>query len=413
MQLGWIDFSRQDKADAINIINSMKEKGVLDELGFGALRQAFANCFFPGTSTIQTRAKYFFIVSYILQDFISSVSASENDFQKFIANSQNKISGNGGRENRVGKLLVENAGDDERLGIIGSRSIKGGKWVERTPLSIYWNGLRTFQFFQSANLNFTYADFMMRVFTFARSKAESKAWIKSSKKDDGDDFDAGNFSKISPLARIETYSKTWEKDIQITLSKKEAELLESKIVSSVPESLLAFLLKNKIDISSCRNDFELFTKLVSSKANPDTVKKLDLANKANEFYYLTMLRYSFLLSKGVVSEIADEWENTWGEKNRICNEFDIEATFKTMNIQNPRLKIFLFKLQKSFLDNDLDSCDEIIRNREKELKGNRAKLTNSDYELTEMDSRIFRRFDYRLSNAAAIINDIYQGEKQC
>ena len=93
MQLGWIDFSRQDKADSINIINSMKEKGVLDELGFGALRQAFANCFFPGTSTIQTRAKYFFIVSYILQDFISSVSASENDFQKFIANSQNKISG--------------------------------------------------------------------------------------------------------------------------------------------------------------------------------------------------------------------------------------------------------------------------------------------------------------------------------
>ena len=107
MQLGWIDFSRQDKADAINIINSMKEKG-----------------------------------------------------------------------------------------------------VERTPLSIYWNGLRTFQFFQSANLNFTYADFMMRVFTFARSKAESKAWIKSSKKDDGDDFDAGNFSKINPLARLETYSKT-------------------------------------------------------------------------------------------------------------------------------------------------------------------------------------------------------------
>lgn len=101
------------------------------------------------------------------------------------------------------------------------------------------------------------------------------------------------------------------------------------------------------------------------------------------------------------------------KKKRICNEFDIEATFKTMNIQNPRLKIFLFKLQKSFLDNDLDSCDEIIRNREKELKGNRAKLTNPDYEPTDMDLRIFRRFDYRLSNAAAIINDIYQGEKQC
>ena len=107
MQLGWIDFSRQDRTDAINVINSMKEKGVLDELGFGPLRQAFANCFFPGTSTIQTRAKYFFIVPYILQDFILNSSASENDFQKFISYSQNKISGNGGLENRVGKLLVE------------------------------------------------------------------------------------------------------------------------------------------------------------------------------------------------------------------------------------------------------------------------------------------------------------------
>ena len=63
MQLGWIDFSKQDRTNAINIINSMKEKGVLDELGFGSLRQAFADFFFPGTSTIQTRAKYFFIFS--------------------------------------------------------------------------------------------------------------------------------------------------------------------------------------------------------------------------------------------------------------------------------------------------------------------------------------------------------------
>lgn len=70
MQLGWIDFSKQDRANAINIIDSMKEKGVLDELGFGSLRQAFADFFFPGTSTIQTRAKYFFIVPYILQDYI-------------------------------------------------------------------------------------------------------------------------------------------------------------------------------------------------------------------------------------------------------------------------------------------------------------------------------------------------------
>ena len=34
MQLGWIDFSKEDKSNALNVINSLKDKGVLDELGF-------------------------------------------------------------------------------------------------------------------------------------------------------------------------------------------------------------------------------------------------------------------------------------------------------------------------------------------------------------------------------------------
>ena len=64
MQLGWIDFSKEDKSNALNVINSLKDKGVLDELGFGIIRQAFANYLFPGTSTIQTRAKYFLIIPH-------------------------------------------------------------------------------------------------------------------------------------------------------------------------------------------------------------------------------------------------------------------------------------------------------------------------------------------------------------
>lgn len=413
MQFGWIDFSKQDRTNAINIINSMKEKGVLDELGFGSLRQAFANDFFPGTSTIQTRAKYFFIVPYILQDYISSATVSENDFQKFLADSQKKISGKGGKENQTGKTLAENIGDDENIGIIGSRSIKSGKWVERTPLSIYWNGLRTFGFFRSANPNFTYADFMMRVFILVKNTSESKSSVKITSKDENDDIDAGNFSKTSPLEKLESYSKSWQKDINISLTEKEADILKSKIIENVPESLLAFILKNELDISACGNDFELFTELISTKVDSEMSKKLYLANKANEFFYLTMLRYSFLLCNGSVSEIEEEWNKVWEHKDKICSEFDVENTFTTMEIQNPRLKVFLLKLQKAFIDNDLEASDEIIRKREKELKGSRAKLSNPDYELTELDTRIFRRFDYRLGNAAKIIADIYAGEEQC
>ena len=58
MQLGWIDFSKEDRQKAFDVINLLSEQGAVDELGIGVIRDAFANYFFPGTSTIQTRAKY-------------------------------------------------------------------------------------------------------------------------------------------------------------------------------------------------------------------------------------------------------------------------------------------------------------------------------------------------------------------
>lgn len=60
MQLGWIDFSKEDRQKALDVINLLSEQGAVDELGIGIIRDAFANYFFPGTSTIQTRAKYAF-----------------------------------------------------------------------------------------------------------------------------------------------------------------------------------------------------------------------------------------------------------------------------------------------------------------------------------------------------------------
>ena len=63
MQLGWIDFSKEDRQKALDVINLLSEQGAVDELGIGVIRDAFANYFFPGTSTIQTRAKYFLISS--------------------------------------------------------------------------------------------------------------------------------------------------------------------------------------------------------------------------------------------------------------------------------------------------------------------------------------------------------------
>lgn len=59
MQIGWIDFSKEDRKKVLSVIELLSEKSALDELGIAPIRDGFADLFFPGTSTIQTRAKYF------------------------------------------------------------------------------------------------------------------------------------------------------------------------------------------------------------------------------------------------------------------------------------------------------------------------------------------------------------------
>ena len=66
MSLGWIDFSKSERNQVLGVLDMLTEPGTLDELGIAPVRDGFADMFFPGTSTIQTRAKYFLIVPYAL-----------------------------------------------------------------------------------------------------------------------------------------------------------------------------------------------------------------------------------------------------------------------------------------------------------------------------------------------------------
>jgi hypothetical protein len=43
----------------VDVISAFREQDTRDELGLGTIRDGFANILFPGTSTIQTRARYF------------------------------------------------------------------------------------------------------------------------------------------------------------------------------------------------------------------------------------------------------------------------------------------------------------------------------------------------------------------
>ena len=125
----------------------LQVRGAVDELGIGQVRDAFANHFFPGTSTVQTRAKYFLIVPYILQEAVTGKYGS--DVSKILQRIDIE-------EMKCGRLLYQKAQDEGNnpgsVGIIGARVLPD-KWVARKPSNIYWNGIRTYHIFKQENMS--------------------------------------------------------------------------------------------------------------------------------------------------------------------------------------------------------------------------------------------------------------------
>jgi len=61
---GWVDFSEEERKKMVNLIHLFDEQDTRDELGIGSVRDAFSNLLFPGTSTVQTRAKYMLFIPW-------------------------------------------------------------------------------------------------------------------------------------------------------------------------------------------------------------------------------------------------------------------------------------------------------------------------------------------------------------
>ena len=187
MPLGWIDFSKSERNKVLSVLDLLMEAGTLDELGIAPIRDGFANLFFPGTSTIQTRAKYFLIVPYALKDLEYSKETNPSRCLKIF----DEV------ERQCGEQLISSGEDTE--GIVGSRSLGQNRWVKRTPADIYWAGLRSYGIFRG---NLSLSEYIRAICRMKSDKAELlKLGNKNDETEDrdGDDKDAGALFKMQFL----------------------------------------------------------------------------------------------------------------------------------------------------------------------------------------------------------------------
>lgn len=122
--LTWLDVSAEHQRRVRDMIRLFEEPGTRDELGVGPVRDAFSDLLFPGTSTIQTRARYFLFIPWHFQDAQRRGLRGDQLAQ---------------RVDRSERQLIERfreAGQVE--GLIGRQA---GPKVKTLPSTIYWNGL--------------------------------------------------------------------------------------------------------------------------------------------------------------------------------------------------------------------------------------------------------------------------------
>lgn len=65
--IAWLDTSADEQRSVRDIIALFTQHESRDELGLGTIRDALSNRLFPGTSVLQTRARYFLIVPWCFQ----------------------------------------------------------------------------------------------------------------------------------------------------------------------------------------------------------------------------------------------------------------------------------------------------------------------------------------------------------
>lgn len=396
MPLGWIDFSKSERSKVLSVLELLSEKGTLDELGIAPIRDGFAERFFPGTSTIQTRAKYFLIVPYALKD----LERSGESRPAAVLEAFDRL------ERTCAEIFL--AQNRDEAGIIGKRSLSGGRWVKRTPADIYWAGLRRYGIFVGGRLSLT--EYVRAV---CAEKGRKQALLRLGSRRDGaeefeaDDADAGDCRRTR-FWDLPLDQKNWLEELRIDLTAAEGAFLKRKILSTCPGSLLEFLLRHDRQEVLELPDFSALSPLADTFP-ADLQEDYALALAFSDFLLVLRTVYNLIISDGENAEAAALWAEL-EPCLQARSEVDLEKIYLRLGIADPRLRRFLNQARAFMAAEDLEGMKcEIIR-REAELKGPvRAKTHHPE----QYDHSLWYgggALDYRFGNARVILQDIFESE---
>ena len=211
----WLDHSDHDRRRVLDAIDRFKESDTRDELGLGSIRDGFADLFFPGTSTIQTRARYFLFVPWMYQALAEKGVANDA-----VAHRARKD------ELKLTECLLASGDADGTFGKLAGATLK------RLASSIYWAGLGAWRIRLFSGSQEDYH----RRFVSLHGRDQNGA------RDDDGDLVAGQAPRPWH-PHVPPPPSDFPSVASFKLTQQEARYLGDRIVLAAPDSMLAFLVR--------------------------------------------------------------------------------------------------------------------------------------------------------------------------
>ncbi|WIV99682.1 DUF6361 family protein [Kinneretia aquatilis] len=208
--LQWLDFSPTEREDVLTLLESQKDKSTIDELGLGLVRDAISDHLFPGLSTIQTRARYFLFVAWLLRDL---ERGNVQDDRLVLTLRQREVA-------LINALLATDGGatEERHPGLIGRESRETTK---RLPSAIYWGGMRRYGIYQGAG---SLQEYLSDLPDLRRHRRRRSASADNEEASDGD-LGATTWDPGLPTAEADFLTET-----SFDLTRGEARYLNEKVL---------------------------------------------------------------------------------------------------------------------------------------------------------------------------------------
>ena len=392
--IAWLDTTAEEQRLARDLISLFSQTESRDELGIGQIRDAFSDALFPGTSVIQTRARYFLFVPWCYTTGSARGASGERCHSK-----------GQGQERNLIKTFLE-AGFGDASGLIGSRV---GPTVKTLPSAIYWNGMRSYGIVNQGT------DLSHLGLHLSHQNDESEELTERT----GGDWHAG---LPAPPAGFPA-----EIEGGFALTRPEADWLAERIVSRHPDSLLAHLVLRRKEIPVTAS-FP-WAEISRSKFPP-----LEHGYWFSSVMHGASLLYNLILAEeydrhpeltrldSLVEEYQDKieaWETDFlGPQRAELEAWDLQKMWAVVEAINPRIH----PLSKAFVGEwvtairsapatgiaDNKGLRQLVEKREKR-KNKQSRLLNPKMLATWSGAAGSGQLNFRWPAVVRIVNDIQVG----